>query len=57
MPVNTSCRQHRSRFSRYLTGLLVVLAVATASAQSSPSEPLTAYAVSSPGAEVVPPFD
>jgi hypothetical protein len=57
MPVNTSCRQHRSRFSRYLTGLLVVLAVATASAQSSPSEPLTAYAVSSPGTEIVPPFD
>jgi polysaccharide biosynthesis/export protein len=57
MPVSTFCRQHQSRFSRYLTGLLVALPVATASAQSPPAEPLTASAVSSPGAELVPPFD
>jgi polysaccharide export outer membrane protein len=56
MPV-TSFRQPHSRFSRYLTGLLVALPIATASAQSGPSEPLTAYAISAPGSEVVPPFD
>src|SRR4029453_2375871 len=56
MPVSSSFRHQQSRLSRRLTGLLIAVPLAVVSAQSGPSEPLTARAVVSPGTELVPPF-
>lgn len=57
MSVSSSSRPHHWRLSRRLTGLLVALPLTVTYAQSGPVEPLTARAVASPGAELVPPFD